>query len=791
VKSRLSAASWEARVAEAQRAERTIKQLLATVERGASLNEAIAKHLPARRRGWALRQVGRYREEGFDGLIDTRMPREPRISGTCSDLLQGARQANPRLTVEEAEDILSVQGVVPMPSPRTIKREFMRADAKRRAAWKRAKRRAAPSRQVSTIDLPYAGGELMLAAEAETDAVAALTAAIVKVGELARRAAKGRRPSRDRRYRSRRGYFTRVYNRARRRKAGEEIAWYLHPAEEKAKGRVPSWPRFVHEDAASIGAKLWMLTFSSVMMGTTGWGALRSPDMAGLESIAGYAYMPSTLAKMISAMAIAGLGRPLLQVVAETWHRVAQERWGEPGAMAAIYIDNHAKEVWSSLFTQAGKVSHRTRVMPCITTTFAQTGAGTPVVLSVQSGSAPLAPRLFDLVEQAEATLEGQVKRALVIDAEGSTFDVLESFDKANRVIVTPLRPSRAPELELSYTRGSYYRPYRDKDELRVATCTLRHKMSGRTLDKLGALMVRRPHRDNDIVLLTTGLRLGFEGRDLADLYFRRWPVQENYFKYAVVLGINRHRGNCGRMVANVAVVTEIEQLEQRIKRDRTTYAERVSASDALAHAAAADKKADARAQALLATRRRRLDEIIAEGRTQGRAFARATVDHHQALAHAEQCTAAAKNAIDTLKRNQTQQKTLAERLATDKARRKHLEPQRKIRQLDVAQEMILTAMKLTAAQLIAFALREYLVSMPMTTETFALRVFSIRGRKEVADEEERVFFYANPRDPPVTVALREACRRLNKRRIQRAGRRIRYQVEVPPAATDVANRII
>jgi len=37
--------------------------------------------------------------------------------------------------------------------------------------------------------------------------------------------------------------------------------------------------------------------------------------------------------------------------------------------MAAIYIDNHAKEVWSSLFTQSGKVSHRNRVMPCITTT--------------------------------------------------------------------------------------------------------------------------------------------------------------------------------------------------------------------------------------------------------------------------------------------------------------------------------------------------------------------------------------------------------------------------------------
>jgi hypothetical protein len=58
-----------------------------------------------------------------------------------------------------------------------------------------------------------------------------------------------------------------------------------------------------------------------------------------------------------------------------------------------------------------------------------------------------------------------------------------------------------------------------------------------------------------DTVLLTTGIALGMEGHDLADLYFRRWPVQENAFKDAVVLGLNEHRGNCGRVVANVAVI--------------------------------------------------------------------------------------------------------------------------------------------------------------------------------------------------------------------------------------------
>src|SRR6185369_6562633 len=246
-----------------------------------------------------------------------------------------------------------------------------------------------------------------------------------------------------------------------------------------------------------------------------------------------------------------------------------QKHWQEPGAMAALYIDNQAKEVWSSLFTQSGKVAHLNRVMPCITTTYAHTGAGTPLVLSVQSGSAPLAPRLVDLVDRAETVFETDVQRAVVIDAEGCTFDLLASFAKAKRVVVTPLKPSRVSELELTYTRGSYYRPYREHDELRIAQATLVYKTSGRSLE-VGArvLLVRRAHRDADTVLLTTGIALGMEGHDLADLYSSRWPVQENAFKAAVVLGLNEHRGNCGRVVANIAVISELERLESRAKRD-------------------------------------------------------------------------------------------------------------------------------------------------------------------------------------------------------------------------------
>ena len=598
VKSRISAESWKRRVEQARQDEEVVRQVVDEVARGSSLNEAMSRLLPKSRRSWALRRIPEYRKVGFEALIDTRTPREPKVSQGSRQALQAARAANARVTTTEALEILRGQGIAPLPSESTIKREFARVDDRREYAEK--KRRAAHE----VVELAFAGGELLLAAEAETGGIAALTTAVTRLAKEAQDLSRGQTPAKDVAHRDSLGHFTIGYNQQRRRKRGEEIASYLRSAAEKAVGRVPSWPRFVHERPETIAPKLKMLTFGWLVAGSKGWAALRAPDAAGLETLTGFAYMPSTLAKLVSALAISGAGKPLLEAVGQRWHEVAQAQWGEPGAMAAIYIDNHAKEVWSSLFTQSGKVSHRNRVMPCITTTYAHTGAGTPVVLSVQSGSAPLAPRLVALVEEAEALLGGDVERAVVIDAEGSTFDLLESFTQRKKILVTPLRPARAPDLELRYTRGSYFRPYREHDELRIASCTLQHKTSGRSLE-LGALLVRREHRDSDTVLLTNGLALGMEGRELADLYFRRWPVQENAFKEAAAaVGLDQHRGNCGRMVANVAVITEMEKIAARTQRDGEALATLAGESAALAGTAEQTGKSDRRAQAALATRR-------------------------------------------------------------------------------------------------------------------------------------------------------------------------------------------
>lgn len=773
VKSRLSARSWAARVEAAQQGEALLRRIEARVKQGDTLNEATAGEAPKSRRSWVMRHWKSWKREGLEALIDARLPREPTVSRECESIIQAARQTDPSVSVARVLEILKEQRIKVLPSESTIKRHFARVDKRRKYGEQKAQARE------SVVELPLAGGELLLAAEVESGAMAALTSEVEKLAGEAREASVGKEPERDVENRDTHGHFTAEYNRKRRRKPGEEIAGYLRSAQEKAAGRVPSWPRFVHEGRETLEAKLRMLTLAPLVSETKGWDALRAPEVEGLESLTGLAYMPSTLQKLTSALALSAAGPRMLEAVGANWHRVAQARWQEGGAMAALYIDNHAKEVWTSLFTQSGKVSNLNRVMPCITTTYVHTGAGTPLVATVNSGSAPLAPRLVQIVKEAETKLgeEGEVKRAVVIDAEGSTFDILEAFAKEGRVIVTPLRPSRAPELELTYTRGSYFRPYREKDQLRVASAVLTHKSTGRQIE-LGALLVRREHRESDTVLLTTGLALGMEGRDLADLYFERWPLQENFFKHQAAVGLDEHRGNSGRMVANVAVITELERLQSRMKKDEEELARLAMDRQPLSEKWEEARREHQRAEKTLATRRGRLDALVEQGRCEGREFTQAATEHQQALAASEKMHEAFDAAQVVMKKQMARETELKTRRDKAAERCAHLEGQKSIRQLDVALDSVLTAAKLTLALLITFVIREYFASNPMTPHTFISRIFGMKGRRVTRPGEEHIVFYENPRDPAMNQAIAEACRQLNKRALVRQGRRLHYSVE-------------
>lgn len=312
-----------------------------------------------------------------------------------------------------------------------------------------------------------------------------------------------------------------------------------------------------------------------------------------------------------------------------------------------------------------------------------------------------------------------------------------------------------------------------------MASAVLTHKSSGRRVE-LGALLVRREHRESDTVLLTTGLSLGMEGRELADLYFERWPLQENFFKHQAAVGLGEHRGNSGRMVANVAVVTELERLQSRMKTDEEELARLALGRQPLSEELEEARREHQSAVKRLETWRGRLDALVEQERGGGTELIRAATEHQQALAASEEAQEAFDAAQVLMKKHlgrETELKTRQEKAA---ARSAHLEGQKSIRQLDVALDSVLTAAKLTLALLITFAIREYFSGSPMTPHTFMSRIFGLKGRRETRPGEEHIVFYENPRDPAMNKAIAAACRQLNQRALVRQGRRLHYSMEPP-----------
>lgn len=795
LKSRLSPEVWTKRERAAREDEALMKALAAKIDgEGLSFNEAVRKVLPKEKRSWAVRRWPRWKMHGLDGLFDLRKPPKVRVTKACRDLVIGARVANPRLDVDGALQVLKAGGIKKLPSVSTVKRLMTQADARRRYHEKRG--RAEQEREkrqeesgakvvvdeprsagrVEVEELELAGGELVKAAELEVGVIAALTDEVERIGSEVKvrsgtKEKTGSSTLRDK------GKLTAAYNRARTRREGEVIAPYLCPAPERGSKKVAADFSFIGQSRKAVQGKVGGLVCEPSVNPGLGWDGLRSTGGEHLESLVGYAYMPATLQKLASELAQLDAGPRLVKTVGFRWHEVATERWGEAGEIAALYVDNHAKEVWSSLFTKSGKVSHRSRVMPCITTTYVQTGAGTPVVVQSRSGSSPLAPQLGKLVEEAERRLGHDVRRAVVIDAEGSVFDILESFQSQQRVIVTPCRASQLRELELRYRPGSYYRPYRDHDQLRVANVTLRHKSTGRELE-LGALLVRRDGRESPMVLLTTGLELGFAGRALADLYFERWPLQENFFKDGTVVGLDRHRGNCGRMVTNVAVATELESLEVRLGKAEAKLGRLTEQLPSLEEAAGQAAASHRKAKLELSVRRQEVDHLVAAGEVGSRAFSEASVAHHSALVATERTEPALSEATERLEQHRTKRGEALDSIEKMSDRVAELEPMRMIRQLDVSLDTVLTAMKLALALLITFVLREYVPSDRMSTGTFLYRLLTTRGRRELTKHRERIVFYANPRDPRINAALAEACSQLNSRCLVRDDRELLFALE-------------
>lgn len=107
VKSRISPEAWQARVEAGHEGAAVLRAISGRVDAGASLDEAIRQEVPKSRRNWVIRNLAGFRREGFEALIDERVPREPKVAKESGPLIEAARglpEAHPKVPVHCVQD---------------------------------------------------------------------------------------------------------------------------------------------------------------------------------------------------------------------------------------------------------------------------------------------------------------------------------------------------------------------------------------------------------------------------------------------------------------------------------------------------------------------------------------------------------------------------------------------------------------------------------------------------------------------------------------------------------------
>ncbi|GAG20007.1 unnamed protein product, partial [marine sediment metagenome] len=250
------------------------------------------------------------------------------------------------------------------------------------------------------------------------------------------------------------------------------------------------------------------------------------------------------------------------------------ERWETDYRSYVVYIDNVIKPLWTDLFTKAAKVSCTGRVQPALTTTFINTGVGVPIHFETYSGTAPLAPRVLDLLKRVEKETDQPVGCLTVIDGECCSALLLQQFKLDERDLVVPLSAKMIKPERFRFGRGSAFKPYRDGDLIREGRITLRDSRDKTVEVDARAIVIQPRGKERWHVLVTLADPEVWTCRELADAYYGRWPNQEGFFRSAnQSVGLKEVHGYGKRVVTNTTVLTQLEELEAQMARNHERQA--------------------------------------------------------------------------------------------------------------------------------------------------------------------------------------------------------------------------
>ena len=737
LKAAVSAQRWATIRSRADERVRILEQVRQRHAEGTSWRKALAAVAPGV--GWskfshwrrcAARRAGAPWERQLDMRV---VPRPRRIPDEVRVAACAFRRAQPTITVERSQELLVAQfGAERGKVSGTLLKRWWAAEGLSRGRGRRS------SVQETTRCSGGAGLAMIAAAAAETGVGVELATSVLARGKQVVEAQAEGAASLGADARDARGCFTAQYNRVLRGTGSADPRWA--PDAVKRRQRDLSTLSTPASRPEVLAHRLLCMGSVGLLSDRRGFDGLEGPRGGWQELLGGTAYMPATLDRQLSELALLDVGGALWEAHGRHWQRVTRPWWEEPSQPRwlrwACYIDATQDPYWTRRFAVSGKVSRVGRVMPCLSRVALTGGGGVPLLVETVAGSVSLKKELESFLGQAESAVgAGEIGRLTVVDAEMSTVPLLMALSaRPDRWFITVLKGVVADNAVRS-AQGRW-QPYRAHDQLREVVVHLRGAKAPEGGLRLRAVeMVRRESRNPTSTLLVTNASAQqLSTEETATAYLSRWPNQEAVFRNTRNgIGLKRSHGYGGETVAHVALETKLERAKNRLQRAQARTAK---------------------------------DEAWAEAMRRGHDQAQ----HGQRTA-ARQAVARAASALTAARRTQAKAEAALERLETTP---------KEIYVRDTTRDGIMTCLKLTMLMLLEYVLKEYFGGARMEARTFIellmpLPVTVHKTRSRLLYQVE-----ANSRSPAQTDLVRAACEEINRREVRLGRRTMRFELAPP-----------
>jgi hypothetical protein len=721
------------------------------------------------------RWQNKYDAHGFDGLLDWRLAPMSPMPSKVREAICTLRRADSNYPVSDIVAFVKVHHDFET-SETTVKRVLKSAGLHRRPGPSKTLPESGAKR------LELGGMKLIEAAAIETGYVDALAQGIVQhVADLPRPAEVLPVDTSDR---DEYGRFLTSYNDRYRKSDDDELGPGFASVSIKREGMDPDRLQVSQVSQEVIERKLYSVLVSP-LLGHGRWDGIRAPRGKLLEELCGIAYMPATLEKFTGELKYAGVSSTLWEIHARLWLELTRA-WGEERHAAVLYVDGSTKPIWTTMFSQATKVSSVGRTMPGLEQVAFHSGYGVPLWITTHSGRAPLTKEVPRMLTQMEQTWgSSSVGRIVVIDAEANSIPFLQGLEQGDvpRAWVTRLRKDWVENKRI-FNRTNY-QSYRDGDRVRVGVVDFNIPKVKEHMFRMRVVEVE--HRTTaEVTYLGASTLLDereWKANHVADLYFDRWPNQEANFRAVNQATRSKQVHGYGkRLVDNISVVTKLDKLDAQIRGAQ----QRVEDQQQRQHECALKLREQEQMQARRARRNETVRRQLIGRKLVGKDVLLSTQKLvAERLELADELAKREKGITkrrDQLQKLENQVERTQHRLQNWTEQRTSLQGQRQIFAHDVELDSLFALLKVGLTLLTTFVLKNYLGDARLEPMTFLQRMATLTATIRTTPQLEILTFDYNQRDPEVMGLLKAHCQAINDRRLRlRSGRTLRIAVEDAP----------